>query len=134
MDKYEQLERLQKLKEQGVLSETEFEVEKLKVLQYETPNVSKTVVHQSQSLDVKKPNGFGIAGFIGSIVGGVFWPVAVVGLVLSIIGVSQSSQKYRKGLAIAGLVISIVAIIGWAIIIFYLAHQQDKTGNYSKYY
>ncbi|HZY82444.1 MAG TPA: DUF4190 domain-containing protein [Cyclobacteriaceae bacterium] len=56
--------------------------------------------------DAKK-NGFAIAGFIVSIVGFlVFWPLCIVGLILSAIGLKSE----RRGLAIAGLVVGVVAL------------------------
>ena len=63
---------------------------------------------------VLAPNGVGIAGFVVGLVS-VFLPLivglvgGVVGLILSIVGMSRPQS--RKGLAIAGLVLSIVAII-----------------------
>lgn len=60
-----------------------------------------------QSADSSK-NGFAIAGFVCSIVGlFVLWPLCVVGLILSAIGLKSE----RKGLAIAGLVIGIVGVV-----------------------
>ncbi|MFC6324577.1 hypothetical protein ACFQZV_11180 [Microbacterium koreense] len=60
------------------------------------------------------PNGLGVAGFVVGLVS-LFLPLFVglvgglVGLGLSIAGVSRVGR--RKGLAIAGLVLSIVAVI-----------------------
>ena len=60
------------------------------------------------------PNGVGTAGFVVGLVS-VFLPIflgligGAVGLVLSIVGVAQPQR--RKGLAIAGLVLSSLAII-----------------------
>ena len=60
------------------------------------------------------PNGVGVAGFVVGLVS-VFLPIflgligGVVGLILSIVGLAQPQR--RKGLAIAGLILSIVAII-----------------------
>ena len=60
------------------------------------------------------PNGVGVAGFVVGLVS-LFLPLFVgligglIGLGLSIAGVAQTGR--RKGLAIAGLVLSIVAVI-----------------------
>jgi hypothetical protein len=60
------------------------------------------------------PNGVGVAGFVVGLVS-VFLPLilglvgGVVGLILSIVGISRPQS--RKGLAIAGLVLSVVAIL-----------------------
>lgn len=64
----------------------------------------------------------GILGFIFAIIG-LILPIplidllfAIVGLVLSIIGVT--GNRHYKGLAIAGLVISIFAVIGCIKLLF----------------
>lgn len=63
---------------------------------------------------IKKGNGIGIAGFVLAIVALIFcwlpvinWILWILGLVFSIIGMF----KRPKGLAIAGLVISLAAIL-----------------------
>lgn len=56
----------------------------------------------------KSKNGFAIAGFVSSLVGLiVLWPLCVVGLILSAIGLKSE----KRGLAIAGLVIGIVGVV-----------------------
>lgn len=56
----------------------------------------------------KSKNGFAIAGFVSSIVGMlVLWPLCIVGLILSAIGLKSE----KRGLAIAGLVIGIVGVV-----------------------
>ncbi len=56
----------------------------------------------------KSKNGFAIAGFVSSIVGLlVLWPLCIVGLILSAIGLKSE----KKGMAIAGLVIGIVGVV-----------------------
>ena len=55
-----------------------------------------------------KKNGFAIAGFVCSLVSWfVLWPLAIVGIIFSAIGLKSE----RKGLAIAGLVLGIVGIV-----------------------
>lgn len=63
---------------------------------------------------IKKGNGIGIAGFVLAIVALIFcwlpvinWILWILGLVFSIIGMF----KRPKGLAIAGLVISLASIL-----------------------
>ena len=56
----------------------------------------------------KSKNGFAIAGFVSSLVGLiVLWPLCIVGLILSAIGLKSE----KRGLAIAGLVIGIVGVV-----------------------
>ena len=66
--------------------------------------------------NVKKTNSFAIAGFVISIVSsalccGIF---NILGLIFSIIGLTKSKEldNEGKGLAIAGIVISIVVMLG----------------------
>lgn len=57
-----------------------------------------------------RTNGMAIAGFVCSLI--VCWPL---GLVFSIIGMNQTKQdpsQGGRGLAIAGLVISIIGAVG----------------------
>jgi hypothetical protein len=77
-------------------------------------------------------NGMGVAGFVCGLVGLVFsfipliglisWPLVIIGIVLSGIGINYVNQGRadNKGLAIAGLVVSIVGLvicILWAVAI-----------------
>ncbi|MGN1060554.1 MAG: zinc-ribbon domain-containing protein [Candidatus Coproplasma sp.] len=69
----------------------------------------------------RKVNGFGIAGFVIALLSlwlGTFYCIApIVGLVLSIVGMSMSKKcNSCNGLAIAGLVISIISLVVWVII------------------
>jgi Na+/H+-dicarboxylate symporter len=75
-------------------------------------------------------NGMGTAGFVCGLVGLVFsfipiigliaWPLVIIGLVLSAIGMSHANKgrATNKGLATAGLVVS---VIGLAICIIWVA-------------
>ena len=59
----------------------------------------------------EKQNGLGIAGFTVSLISLLMFPLrfGVLGLILSSLGMSNEAPK--KGLAIAGLIISIVSIV-----------------------
>lgn len=69
----------------------------------------------------KKPvNALGIAGFVLSIIslwGGSVFVVPIVGLILSAIGVAQREKYSSSGFATAGLVISIVTLVFWALMV-----------------
>lgn len=80
--------------------------------------IAKDVVSVQPNGETKPINGFGIAGFavgISSLWFGVFFCVApIVGLILSIVGMKNRSKCTScNGLAIAGLVLSIVALVLW---------------------
>ena len=59
----------------------------------------------------KNKNGFAVAGFISSIVGlFFFWPLCVLGFILSAVGLKSE----RRGLAMAGFIIGLIgAIFVW---------------------
>ena len=57
-------------------------------------------------------NGFAIAGFVSSLVGLLFPPLCIVGIVFSALGLKSE----KKGLAIAGLVIGI-AVLALALLV-----------------
>lgn len=69
----------------------------------------------------KKPiNALGIAGFVLSLIslwGGSVFVVPIVGLILSAIGVAQREKYSSNGFATAGLVISIVTLVFWALMV-----------------
>jgi heme/copper-type cytochrome/quinol oxidase subunit 2 len=68
-------------------------------------------------------NGLGTAGFVLGLIGLLFsfipligvvaWPLVIIGLVLSIIGVARASsgKATNKGLAIAGAVLSVIGLV-----------------------
>ncbi|WP_198047278.1 DUF4190 domain-containing protein, partial [Kutzneria sp. 744] len=68
-------------------------------------------------------NGLGTAGFVLGLIGFLFsfipfvgviaWPLVIVGLVLSIIGIARagSGKATNKGLAIAGAVLSVLGLL-----------------------
>lgn len=77
-------------------------------------------------------NGMGVAGFVCGLVGLLFsfipfiglisWPLVIIGVVLSGIGLNYANQGRadNKGMAIAGLVVSIIGLvicILWAVAI-----------------
>ncbi|MEV4052396.1 MmpS family transport accessory protein [Amycolatopsis sp. NPDC049688] len=77
-------------------------------------------------------NGLGTAGFVLGLVGLVFspiplvgvvaWPLAVLGLILSAVGIARvrSGKATNKGLAIAGAVVSLLALVVsilWLVVI-----------------
>ena len=136
MNKVEQLEKLKGLKDKGVLTDAEFEIEKHKVLNNNTTQSQKVVQQQPQPPQ-KKVNGFGIAGFILSLLGGFNWyitlPFGLIALILSIAGLSMSSKKYKKGLATAGLIISIILTIVGIVYYIHLMGQESKYGRINMY-
>ncbi|HEX7658394.1 MAG TPA: DUF4190 domain-containing protein [Pseudonocardiaceae bacterium] len=67
-------------------------------------------------------NGFGTAGFIVGLIGLVLafipvigvvaWPLVIIGLVLSAIGLIRSARVHsRRGLSIAGVIVSVIGLI-----------------------
>lgn len=136
MDKYTQLEKLQTLKEKGAITETEFEQEKQKILA-QSPSHQPQLKASPQSTTTKKANGAGIAGFVIALVGGFNWyislPFGIIGLIFSIVGMSKPKEQYKRGLAIAGLVVSIILILVGIAFYFRLMTFKDSTGTINRY-
>lgn len=66
----------------------------------------------------KKVNGFGIVGFILSLLSlwmGMFFycAVPILSVIFSIVGLALSKKRRVNGLAIAGLVIGIICLLIW---------------------
>ncbi|MBL4703066.1 MAG: SHOCT domain-containing protein [Flavobacteriales bacterium] len=97
-----------------------------------------TIIYPN-TIGVKRGNGFGTTGFIFSllsiipVVGPLF---GIIAFILSIIGLCLNGRKYKKGLAIAGLIISIITVLGW--ILFYVfiitLHTSNLNSRYYDYY
>lgn len=72
-----------------------------------------------------RTNGCGIAGFVLGLISLIFcwWPylawLSIPGLALSIVGMCLKNRS--KGLAIAGLVCSIIALLVWIIVAMVIA-------------
>ncbi len=65
-------------------------------------------------------NGLGIAGFVVSLLSfwlGLFYCIApIIGLVLSAIAFTKREKHSLNGLALAGLIISIITLVFWGIV------------------
>lgn len=71
----------------------------------------------------KPSNGLGTAGFVVGLIGLVFsfipligvvaWPLVILGIIFSAVGISKAvkGRATNKGLAIAGLVVSVVGLV-----------------------
>jgi len=68
-----------------------------------------------------KVPGMALAGFILSIVSiflGILFIPEILGLIFSIVGLSQAKKtKAPRGLAIAGIIISAVVLAGWLLMV-----------------
>lgn len=124
MDKYEQLEKLQDLKEKGTLSETEFLTEKNKLLNSNVIGKNSTAQTVSQSNQLRS-NGAATAGLVLSLVGILIIPFlfGLMGLIFSGVGLSKPKQTYKgRGAAVAGLIIGIIDLI-WGFFWFALINS-----------
>lgn len=104
MGKLEDLQKLKELKDSGVLSEEEYEIEKHKVLNEEN-NVQKANSKNS----VKALTGFvlGLCSIMAWVIPLIGFPVTVIGIIFSALGLNSN----RRALAIAGLVLSIIFFV-----------------------
>lgn len=106
MSKYEDLNRLQTLKESGSLTEAEYEVEKYKIL-------------NSTDKQNNKTEGIYIASLVLGICSFLFGAVPFIGLILSIISLviwnkakkNLSERNETNGMVTAGLVLSIIGLL-----------------------
>lgn len=101
----EDLEKLKQLKDNGAITENEFEIEKAKVLSGSISNNNDTEKGKTQA----------VVGLILGLVSIVAWfipligfPVTVLGIVFSALGLKS---KTNKGKAIAGLSLSILFLV-----------------------
>ena len=108
MSVVEDLEKLKQLKDSGAISETEFEIEKAKVL-------NSSVSSNSSVSNTEKGKTSAIVGFILGLVSIIAWfiplvgfPVTVVGIIFSSLGLKSQSNKSK---AIAGLSLSIIFLV-----------------------
>lgn len=87
--------------------------------------------NQPQQTAAKPSNGLGLAGFVLGLVGLVLsfipfvgvvaWPLVILGIIFSAIGISKAvkGRATNKGLAISGLVVSVIGLvicILWAVV------------------
>ena len=135
MGRYEDLEKLNKLKEQGSITDKEFEMEKYKILSSE------------ENKNDNKTNGTYSASIAIGIIAFLLGAVPVLGIILSIVGIvlCNKAKKIMKqngdtnGSVTAGLILSILGlIIGLAFTIIplgvYITNSQRepiKINDYS---
>ncbi|MCH5147594.1 MAG: zinc-ribbon domain-containing protein [Clostridiales bacterium] len=82
--------------------------------------VAPGIVNAGLNNEQKKVNGLGVAGFVVGLVslwlGVIFCIAPIVGLILSIFGmINRPKCNSCNGLAIAGLVLSIIAFVLWIL-------------------
>lgn len=100
----EDLEKLKQLKDTGAITDTEFEIEKSKVL-----NGS---INNNNNADKKATKG--MIGFILGLVSIIAWYIPLIGYPVTVCGIIFSSlgmNSKNKGKAVAGLVLSIIFLI-----------------------
>ena len=104
MDKFEDLERLQRLKDSGAITQAEFEIEKQKVLNGSIDNGNKT----------DKNSTIAMVGFILGLTSIIAWfipligfPVTVCGIIFSALGLKSNNRTK----AVAGLTLSIIFLV-----------------------
>ena len=104
MSVVEDLEKLKQLKDSGAITDTEFEIEKSKVLNGSLDN--------GNNIDKKATKA--MIGFILGLISIIAWfiplfgfPVTICGIVFSAMGMKSSN----KGKAVAGLTLSIIFLV-----------------------
>ena len=104
MSVVEDLEKLKQLKDSGAITDTEFEIEKSKILNGSLDN--------GNNIDKKATKA--MIGFILGLISIIAWfiplfgfPVTICGIVFSAMGMNSSN----KGKAVAGLTLSIIFLV-----------------------
>lgn len=101
----EDLEKLKQLKDNGAITESEFESEKSKILNKNSNSVSNAEKGKTQA----------IIGLILGLVSIVAWYIPLIGFPITIIGIIFSAigmkSQTNKGKAIAGLTLSIIFLV-----------------------
>ena len=104
MSMVEDLEKLKQLKDSGAITDTEFEIEKSKLLNGSLDN--------GNNIDKKATKA--MIGFILGLISIIAWfiplfgfPVTICGIVFSAMGMNSSN----KGKAVAGLTLSIIFLV-----------------------
>lgn len=105
----EDLEKLKQLKDNGTITEIEFEIEKQKVLH---SNINNRI-DIDKNIKIKDNNSLSIASFICSIVSIFILPFifGIVAIILGIIGISKQEEK--KIFSIIGIITGIIGVL-WA--------------------
>jgi hypothetical protein len=85
--------------------------------------VTQYAPNPPQQTAARPSNGLGTAGFVVGLIGLLFsfiplvgvvaWPLVILGIIFSAVGISKAAKgrATNKGLAIAGLVVSIVGLV-----------------------
>jgi len=87
---------------------------------HQGPPVQHTIIYPPPTQN-KRANGVAIPGFIFALIGIIPYATIVftpIGIILCFIGVALNGKKYKKGLAIAGLVISLLTLCFWVLVVF----------------
>lgn len=105
--------------------------------QYQAPQYQAPQYQAPQyQIAPRQVNGMGIAGFVLALVGAVFFWCPILDAILSLLAVIFSGfgmRKEPKGLAIAGLVIGLIALVVGVIITIVAITAVDKGIDYINY-
>ena len=104
MGEIDDLERLKQLKDDGTITEEEFNNQKEKILN----GTSKNAIN-NDSKSTKAMTGFvlGLISIIAWIIPLIGYPITILGIIFSALGLNSKN----KGKAIAGLILSIIFLI-----------------------
>jgi len=116
MPGYEDIEKLAELKEKGYISEDEFLKKKKEILNSSGKNENFEKESYQTDKSGKKEKSHGLAGFILALIS-LFLPIPGFDIMIGVLAfvlsaISMSKNQERRGLAIAGFVISIFAVVG----------------------
>lgn len=102
-----ELENLQSLKEKGILTEMEYEVEKSRILNNTTRTNTTNTKTKNKSNQALTGFILGLCSLIAWIIPLIGYPVTILGIIFS--GIGLNSEK--RTLAVVGLILSIIFLI-----------------------
>jgi hypothetical protein len=94
---------------------------------YQGAPIQNTIIYPAPAQN-RRASGAAVTGFIFTLIGIIpylsilFIPI---GIILCFIGVTLNGKKYKKGLAIAGLVIGLLVLFAWALVIFFIYNHSN---------
>lgn len=102
MGKIEDLERLKDLKDEGVLTEEEFEKQKQNIL-----NSTEGTMDEKSAKRASAGFVLGLCSLVAWFIPLIGYPVTILGIIFSSLGMNSN----KKGMAITGIVLSIIFFI-----------------------
>ena len=90
------------------------------------PTPATTTQPRQNEVVTKRKSGFAVASLILGIVGLIISPCLIFGIVFGAVALGQTGKNHQlsgRGMALAGLCISVIGIILWVLAIIFFFHS-----------